>query len=154
MLDESFCSGHICALMMTFPRVIKGECSSWHACRPNEGVAFTSAAHSVKATLQTSALHAKYLDVSLCPASQVELGNNSVGAAGEEGAVTMKDLQLVDHALDDVHYVDDVFWPVQVIHGPAQGTQRHFWVLLQRHGHRHYLHEKFSIGAIALGENS
>jgi len=47
----------------------------------------------------------------------------------------MKDLQLLHHALDDVHYVNDITGSVQVVHGPAQGTQSHFGVLLKRHGY-------------------
>lgn len=51
----------------------------------------------------------------------------------------MEDLQLVHKALDDVHYVDDVSWSVQLVHGPAQGTQCHFWVFLNGHGYSNHL---------------
>ena len=31
-LEERLCPGHIFRLMVRLPRVVKGECCSWHAC--------------------------------------------------------------------------------------------------------------------------
>ena len=59
--------------------------------------------------------------------------------------LTMKDFQLVNKTLDDVHYVDDVSWSVQMVHGPPQGAQGDFWIFLEGHGYCNNLHQDCDI---------
>ena len=47
----------------------------------------------------------------------------------------MEHLQFVHQALDDMHYVDDISCSVELVHGPPQGAQCHFWVFLEGHGY-------------------
>lgn len=71
---------------------------------------------------------------------------------GLQEGPTVEDLQLLQHALDDMHDVHEVARSGCLVDDPSQGRHGHLWIVPQGHGHCHDLQKPTSMRACAMLE--